>query len=233
MNLFYTPDIEKCDTYVLNEIESKHAIKVLRLKEGDLITLINGKGMFFEARITEALPKKCQVLILNTITEKVSKPHLHIAIAPTKNNDRLEWFVEKCTEIGIGEITPIICHHSERKNLREDRLVKTAVAAMKQSLKATLPKVNPLISFKELMDIPFEGKKYIAHCYGEEQIHLKNTYNQGDKALVLIGPEGDFSKEEIDWAIKHNFEPITFGESRLRTETAGVVACNIINLLNE
>jgi len=233
MNLFYTPDITENDTYVLSELESKHAVRVLRLKEGDQVSLINGTGTFYDGEIINAAPKKC-VIKINTIRPEDSQhPYIHIAIAPTKNNDRLEWFTEKCTEIGIDEITPVTCKHSERKKLREDRLVKTAISAMKQSLKATLPQINQLIKLKEIIQQPFDGKKYIAHCYKENQVHLKHAYEKGNNVLILIGPEGDFSKEEVDLAIKHNFEPITFGTNRLRTETAGVVACNIINLLNE
>ena len=233
MQLFYTPHINDAKTYVLEESESKHAIKVLRLKMKDKITLIDGKGNFYEAEITSDHPKKCEVSILNTWKETNTKPNLHLAVAPTKNNDRLEWLVEKATEIGISEITPIICKHSERKILKTERLEKRAVAAMKQCLKATLPTINQAININDLVNKEFIGDKFIAHCYDENQNHFKKLYNSGKNCLVLIGPEGDFSKNEIDSALKQNFKPISLGQSRLRTETAGLYICNAFNLLNE
>tara|TARA_B100000809_G_scaffold96463_1_gene95014 strand:+ start:8100 stop:8801 length:702 start_codon:yes stop_codon:yes gene_type:complete len=233
MKLFYTPEIENEKTFTLSENESKHAIRVLRLKKNDTITLINGKGSFYEAIISDDNPKKCEVIITNLQKENLTIPVLHIAIAPTKNNDRTEWFIEKCTEIGITEITPTLCSHSERKRIKQDRFEKTAISAMKQSLKATLPKVNDLINFKDLVNSPFNGKKYIAHCYKDEQKHFKDIYHKGENAIILIGPEGDFSEEEVNLAKNNGYEPITFGESRLRTETAGIVACTTFNLINE
>ncbi|MGB0886977.1 MAG: 16S rRNA (uracil(1498)-N(3))-methyltransferase [Vicingaceae bacterium] len=233
MKLFYTPEIENEKTFTLSESESKHAIRVLRLKANNTLTLIDGKGTFYEATITDDTPKKCKVEITRIIKEESNKPLLHIAIAPTKNNDRTEWFIEKCTEIGISEITPILCKHSERKNIKQERFEKTAISAMKQSLKATLPIVNDLTNFKALINTNFTGKKYIAHCYKNEQQHFKAIYQKGEAALILIGPEGDFSEQEVTLALSKGFEPITFGESRLRTETAGVVACTTFNLINE
>jgi len=234
MHLFYTPTISKTDTsFTLDEAESKHAIRVLRLKENDTVRLVDGKGSFFEAKVNNPLPKKCELTILKATAEDAKLAQLHIAIAPTKNNDRLEWFTEKCTEIGISAITPILCKHSERKKLKEERLVKTAISAMKQSLKATLPTINTLTPFKELVQQSFDGEKYIAHCYQENQQHLKKQLNINQNALILIGPEGDFSIEEVDLAIKNGFKPISLGSSRLRTETAGIVACHTFNLINE
>ncbi|MGB0882703.1 MAG: 16S rRNA (uracil(1498)-N(3))-methyltransferase [Vicingaceae bacterium] len=233
MNIFYTPEIENETTFTLSESESKHAIRVLRLKIGDNLTLVNGKGSFFSATIISDNPKKCEVEINETIKENTNKPELHIAIAPTKNNDRTEWFIEKCTEIGINQFSPILCKHSERKKIKEERFIKTAVSAMKQSLKATLPIVSEFTPFKNFISQPFDGNKYIAHCYSENQQHFKELYKKGENCLVLIGPEGDFSPEEVQLALKNGFEPITFGASRLRTETAGVVACTTFNLLNE
>jgi len=233
MQLFYTPDITNDKNYTLCESESKHAIRVLRLKIGDSIHLVDGKGTFYKANVKSDNPKKCEVEIVNTTKEEYSKPNLHIAIAPTKNNDRTEWFIEKCTEVGITQITPILCKHSERKKIKQERFEKTAISAMKQSLKATLPLVNELTNFKTIVDQGFDGKKYIAHCYNENQKHFKDLYKKGENSLILIGPEGDFSQEEVALAIEYGFEPITFGESRLRTETAGVIACTIFNLLNE
>jgi len=233
MHIFYTPDITNEKTYTLNESESKHAIRVLRLKEGDVLTLVNGTGNFYDAVITDSNPKRCEVSITEIREENNTNPSLHIAIAPTKNNDRTEWFIEKCTEIGIHQITPILCKHSERKKIKEERFVKTAISAMKQSLKATLPTVTELTPFNKFIVEPFDGKKYIAHCYAENQAHYKDLYKKGENNLVLIGPEGDFSTEEVILAIEKGFEPITFGESRLRTETAGIVACTTFNLINE
>ena len=233
MNIFYTPELANEKTYTLSESESKHAIRVLRLKQGDVLTLVNGIGSFFEATITSDNAKRCEVEITEIRKEDNNKPQLHIAIAPTKNNDRTEWFIEKCTEIGIGQISPILCKHSERKLIKEERFVKTAISAMKQSLKATLPIVTELTPFNTFIIEPFDGKKYIAHCYSENQSHYKDLYQKGENSLVLIGPEGDFSPDEVKLAIDNGFEPITFGKSRLRTETAGVVACTTFNLLNE
>ena len=233
MNIFYTPDITNLEIYTLSENESKHAIRVLRLKENDQITLVDGKGSFFSAEIIKAHPKKCEVAISKITKEKSSKPNLHIAIAPTKNNDRTEWFIEKCTEIGINKISPIICKHSERKKIKQERFIKTAVSAMKQSLKARLPLISDLNNFTALVNQPYSGKKFIAHCYNKNQKHFKDVYQKGENSLILIGPEGDFSQEEVTFAIEKGFEPITFGASRLRTETAGVVACTTFNLMNE
>ena len=233
MNLFYNLDITNEKTYTLSESESKHAIRVLRLKEDDTITLVDGKGTFFGATITDGNPKRCEVTIIKATKEKTNKPFLQIAIAPTKNNDRTEWFIEKCTEIGISQITPTLCKHSERKKIKQERFEKTAISAMKQSLKASLPIVDELTNFKEVINQSFEGKRYIAHCYNENQQHFKDVYQKEENSLILIGPEGDFSQDEVALAIEKGFEPITFGESRLRTETAGIVACTIFNLMNE
>ena len=235
MLLFYTPTIDKkSSSFILDEAESKHAIKVLRLNTGDKINLVNGKGTFFEAEITQAHAKKCELSILSSTTENNIKANIHIAIAPTKNNDRLEWFVEKATEIGISKITPLICQRSERKTLKIDRLEKTAVAAMKQSLKATLPKINEPVSFKDFVKTHAQqNNQFIAHCLDNTEKHLSRLCVKSESSIVLIGPEGDFTKEEIDLAIKNRFKPISLGTSRLRTETAGVVACHTINLINE
>jgi 16S rRNA (uracil1498-N3)-methyltransferase len=233
MQLFYTPDITSEKNYTLSEPESKHAVRVLRLKVNDSLTLVDGKGTFYNAVIVNDNPKKCEVKISNTTQEDLTNPELHIAIAPTKNNERTEWFIEKCTEIGIKQITPTLCNHSERKKIKQERFEKTAISAMKQSLKASLPLINELTNFKDVVNQPFDGKKYIAHCYPENQKHFKDLYQKGENSLILIGPEGDFSQEEVALAIEKGFESITFGESRLRTETAGIVACTTFNLLNE
>ncbi|WP_163323600.1 16S rRNA (uracil(1498)-N(3))-methyltransferase [Draconibacterium mangrovi] len=233
MQLFYVPTISGAEV-ILDETESKHAVRVLRLKEGDEIELVDGKGGFYRARITDANPKKCQLSIIESQTEFGKKDfHLHIAIAPTKNIDRTEWFLEKCTEIGIDEVTPLLTEHSERKVIKPERLEKILVSAMKQSVKAYLPKLNELTKLSDLLTQATETKKFIAHCNEGEKPHLKNVVKPGEEVLILIGPEGDFSPEEVELALENGFEAISLGNARLRTETAGVVACHIVNLAND
>ncbi len=233
MQLFYTPDISS-PVFYLNETESKHAVRVLRLVNDDCIQLIDGKGNFHEAVIKVAHPKKCQVEIVKTQTEFGKRNHyLHMAVAPTKNIDRFEWFLEKATEIGVDEITPVLCEHSERKVIKHERLEKVIISAMKQSLKAYLPKLNPLTPIKDIFNSEFEGKKYIAHCYEQDKHQLKNEAANNPSTLILIGPEGDFSEAEVEAALQNDFIPVSLGESRLRTETAAVVACHTVNLMNE
>ena len=235
MYLFYTPDID--NSYFLSEEESAHCVRVLRYDRGDEILLTDGRGTTYHARITNPHPRHCEYEIISQ--EKQEKTHniyLHIAIAPTKNIERLEWMVEKCTEIGVDEITPLLCRFSERKNLRNDRLEKIILSAAKQSLTSYLPKLNPLTDFAELMQQFGDNKemdKFIAHCYKDEKRELKDALQQGRDVLILIGPEGDFSEQEVELAIKAGFAPVGLGRSRLRTETAGVVACHTAVLLNE
>jgi 16S rRNA (uracil1498-N3)-methyltransferase len=233
MQLFYVPNVAE-NEIVLDETESKHAIRVLRLNVGDKIQVVNGKGGFFLAEITQPHPKKCKLSILEFQKEFGKRQFkLHIAVAPTKNIDRFEWFLEKATEIGIDEITPVLCEHSERKTIKPDRLEKILVSAMKQSLKAYLPKLNPMVSFNEFL-IKNEGEqKYIAHCNEGEKEHLQNEVEKEKSVTILIGPEGDFSPEEVEQAKKNGFCEISLGSSRLRTETAAIVACHIVNLVNE
>lgn len=238
MNLFYTPDISD-DSYTLSEDESRHCIRVLRLKKSDTIHLIDGKGGFYTAEITDDKPKKCLVKIVEAKKEYGKRDvYLHLAVAPTKNTERFEWFLEKATEIGINEITPIDCRHSERSVVKTERLTKVIVAAMKQSLKAYLPKLNETIPYADFIKKQFEGRKFIAHCNHLSTSrfsvpHLKEIYSKNHNALILIGPEGDFSKEEVEAAMKNNFQEISLGSSRLRTETAAVVACSTIGIINE
>lgn len=231
MYLFYTPDIAMVKS--LNEEESQHCVKVLRYTRGDEILLTDGRGTTYQARITNPHPKHCEFEIISSEMQQKSHDfYLHIAIAPTKNIERLEWMVEKCTEIGIDEITPLLCHYSERKQIREDRLEKIILSAAKQSLTPYLPKLNPLTDFNELVAKATEEDKFIAHCYKEDKRELKTEIKKGRSVLVLIGPEGDFSEEEIAFALKQNFVPVSLGNSRLRTETAGVVACHTAVLMN-
>lgn len=232
MQIFYTPDISVCPE--LPEEEAGHCIRVLRLTEGDEILLTDGKGSFYKATISRAHPKHCEVTVLESWHQpSLWNFRLHIAVAPTKNMDRMEWFAEKATEIGIDEITCLNCRFSERKEVKPARLEKILVSAMKQSQKATLPVLNGMTDFKKFVTLPFEGRKFIAHCEEGEKPLLKSIYHPGENALILIGPEGDFSPEEIALAIANGFEPISLGESRLRTETAALVACHTLHVLNQ
>lgn len=236
MHLFYTPDIT-LPTYVLTEEESKHCVRVLRLSIGDNITLIDGKGGWYEAKITLDHPKKCEVRIISEQKEVGKSSYkLHLAIAPTKHMDRLEWFAEKATEIGIGELSLLNCHHSERVVVKTERLEKVLISAMKQSLKAYLPKLNPVMDFKKFMEsvVDFNGQKFIAHCHpaAVEKLHLKKLYQEQESVLILIGPEGDFSSEEVKMALEKGFREISLGSSRLRTETAALAACLTVHILN-
>ncbi|WP_017256777.1 16S rRNA (uracil(1498)-N(3))-methyltransferase [Pedobacter arcticus] len=232
MHLFYTPDI-KSTIYQLNEEESKHCIRVLRLKVGDKVNLIDGKGGFYLAEIISDHPKRTELHIVEAQQEYAKRNHyLHIAVAPTKNIDRFEWFLEKATEIGIDEITPIICDRSERKEVKTDRSNKIITTAIKQSLKAYHPLLNPQQSFREFISKAKADVKYIAHCEENQKSAIKEGFKKQLNYLVLIGPEGDFSTTEIELALQSGFVPITLGESRLRTETAALEACFEINYLN-
>lgn len=235
MQLFYAPDITSEKSYVLTEEESTHCIAVLRYKEGQSITLTDGKGSFYEGTI-ERIAKKQITIAIKKIREVSGdrKYRLHIAIAPTKNIERFEWFLEKATEIGIDIITPLITDNSERKVIRVDRLEKIIIAAMKQSVKAYLPKLNPLTYFNEFVDGNYQGNQLlIAHCTEINRVLLQKVCIPGNDAIILIGPEGDFSPEEIQKANKNGYTSISLGNSRLRTETAGVVACHTVYILNQ
>ena len=233
MHLFYKSDLQN-QIQKLSEEESLHCIRVLRLAEGDTLFLTDGKGAFCEAVITNANPKACLIEIIKPTYEYGKRDFiLSIAIAPTKNIERFEWFLEKATEIGIDEIIPIICRFSERKEIKHERLEKVILSAMKQSHKAYLPELSSLQKFKEFVAKPFPGDKYIAHCINSEKRLLKNLVKQSENIMILIGPEGDFSSEEVNMAINEGFIPISLGDSRLRTETAGVVACHTVNLINQ
>lgn len=233
MNIFYTPDIAG-SSYTLSEEESKHCVRVLRMEVGEQIYLVDGIGGFYVAKVADANPKRCRVEVVEKQECYGKRPYyLHVAIGPTKLIDRYEWFLEKVTEIGIDEITPLESFHSERRTVKQERSEKVVTAAVKQSLKAYHPKVNEITPFKELVKRPFEGKKLIAHCNEGEKVLLKHAVAPGENALILIGPEGDFSIEEVELAKQHGFVEISLGESRLRTETAGVVACSTVCFVNQ
>ena len=232
MHVFYTPDILTREE--LPEEEAAHAVRVLRLQPGDEVMLIDGLGSFYRAEITTATQKRCLVKIVETHPqEPLWKGHLHLAMAPTKNMDRTEWLAEKATEIGFDELTFLNCRYSERKVIKTERIQKILVSAMKQSLKARLPKLNEMTPFNQFITQPFPGQKFIAHCYEGEKTLLKDALQAGEDALVLIGPEGDFSEEEVQKALSNGFQPISLGRSRLRTETAALVACHLMNLKNQ
>ena len=232
MYLFYTPDI---DTRLeLPEEEAAHCLRVLRLSQGDKIMLTDGKGYFCEAQITAASGKRCLVSILKkTFQEPLWRGHLHLAMAPTKNMDRTEWFAEKATEIGIDELSFLNCRFSERKVIKTERIEKIVVSAMKQSLKARKPQVNEMMPFDKFVRKDFPGDKFIAHCYEGDKPTLKEVLSPENDALVLVGPEGDFSPEEVDLALSCGFRPISLGKSRLRTETAALVASHLMNLYHQ
>ena len=228
MQLFYLKNLE--DEITLSSSESKHATKVLRKKEGDILYFTDGKGGLHKAKITFSDSKKCKLKIISSEQkEKQHNYYLHIAIAPTKNMDRFEWFLEKATEIGIDEITPIICRRSERKSIKNERGNRILLSAMKQSLKYYLPKLNPIISLNDFLKQDFQGDKYIAHCEDSNKLDLK-TVNKTDKTLILIGPEGDFSSKEIKFVLQNKFKAVNLGITRLRTETAGIIATHTINI---
>ncbi len=234
MQLFYNPTItQEATTFVFDKEESKHIIKVLRKKEGDILQVTNGKGFLFHTEITIASDNKCTVKI-NAYEKQEALPYrLHLAVAPTKMNERYEWFLEKATEIGIQEITPIICEHSERKVIKTDRFQKIVESAMKQSLHYYLPILNEPVAFKEFIQTQQIGQLFIAHCEETDKRSLKNELQTNQDVLVLIGPEGDFSVKEIQLALEHNFIPVSLGATRLRTETAAVVACHSVVFKNE
>ncbi len=234
MQLFYNPIITTTDeTFFFDKEESKHIIKVLRKKDTDILHVTNGLGFLFTTQITLASDTKCTVKIVNV--EQIEKPkfQLHLAVAPTKLNDRYEWFLEKATEIGVSEITPIICDHSERKFIKTDRFEKIIQTAMKQSNQCFFPILNEPIDFGTFVAKQFNGQKLIAHCEETNKKSLKETLKTNENVTILIGPEGDFSTKEITKALENNFIAVTLGNTRLRTETAAIVACHSVVFLNE
>ncbi|MBQ6724783.1 MAG: 16S rRNA (uracil(1498)-N(3))-methyltransferase [Paludibacteraceae bacterium] len=236
MYLFYCPNIETQQT--LSEEESAHCVRVLRYSVGDEILITDGRGTTYTARITNPHPKHCDFEILSREKQEPHHAfHLHIAIAPTKNIERMEWAIEKCVEIGVDEITPLLCRFSERKQLRTDRLEKIILSAAKQSLTPYLPVLHELTPYDEFLRLEARvesgEQRFIAHCYKDEKRLLKDEIERGRDVLVLIGPEGDFSEKEVAGALALGFAPVSLGNSRLRTETAAVVACHTAVLINE
>lgn len=232
MHVFYAPDIIQRNE--LPEEEAQHCTRVLRLGVGDEIMLTDGKGCFYRVEITMATPKKCFVDIRETLPQSpLWQGRLHLAVAPTKNMDRNEWFAEKATEIGFDELTFLNCRYSERRAIKTERVEKIVVSAMKQSLKARLPIVNEMTDFDKFIEKNFSGRRFIAHCREGRKPLLKEVVRPGEDVLVLIGPEGDFSEEEVEKALRNGFQAISLGQSRLRTETAALVACHTVSLLNQ
>ncbi|WP_276496026.1 16S rRNA (uracil(1498)-N(3))-methyltransferase [Pontibacter litorisediminis] len=233
MHLFFTPDISG-ETYTLSEEESKHCTRVLRLSQGDTVYLVDGVGGMYTAIIQDAHQKRCQLQVVEKQKEYGKLPYVsHIAVAPTKNLDRMEWFVEKAVEIGVSEITFLLCEHSERRNLRLDRLEKIAISAMKQSKKGYLPLLHDMTSFQHFLQQPLPKQTFIAHLEDDATKSIKDHYKYGEPHCILIGPEGDFSSSEIAAAYEAGIRPVTLGQSRLRTETAALVACHTLNILHD
>lgn len=232
MNLFYQPRIPD-GVQVLDPDESRHCVKVLRQKQGDTIVVTDGSGFFYDAVITRADAAQCVFDVRERRAAPEKKYSIRIAISPTKNADRMEWFVEKATEIGVDRITLVQCRNSERTNLKTARLVKVAISAMKQSLKATLPRIDEKIFvFDEVVGHSHEQEKCIAYVDAANPLHLRDAVARDRSCIVLIGPEGDFAREELEIATANGFRRVSLGPSRLRTETAGLVACHVLNLVN-
>lgn len=234
MQLFYNSTLtETTDSFSFDKEESKHIIKVLRKKDGDLLHVTNGLGFLFTSEITLASDSKCTVKIISFEKIEASKFNLHLVVAPTKMNDRYEWFLEKATEIGVSEITPVFCDRSERKSINKDRFEKIILTAMKQCNQLYLPKLNDPISFKDFFKTKKEGVLLIAHCEENDKKSLKSVLKNNQNTTILIGPEGDFSEKEILLALENDFTAVTLGNTRLRTETAAIVACHSVVFINE
>jgi len=236
MQLFYNPTINtETQKIVFDKDESRHIVRVLRKKEDDILYITNGKGFLFTVKIEIASDKKCAASIIKFEEKKRTRDYyLHIAIAPTKNNDRLEWFLEKATEIGIDEVTPIICENSERKIVKTERLSKIIQAAMKQSLQFTLPKLNEPVKYSDFIKQDFNNQTFIAHCEdGKKKEYLKDVISKNSSYTIFIGPEGDFSSNEIEKTLNKKITPISLGDNRLRTETAGLNVVQNISFIHQ
>jgi 16S rRNA (uracil1498-N3)-methyltransferase len=234
MQIFYAPEINS-DNYTLSENESKHIIRVLRMRQGTSVRLIDGKGNLYDGEISNSNPKKCNIIIRSVIKDFEKRNYLlHIAISPLKNPERLEWFIEKSVEIGIDEITPLICRNTEKSGIKSDRINNLIISAMKQSLKATKTILNTPCLFNDFIARYSKGNRMIAHCNDSfKRSKISEVYLKDEDAIILIGPEGDFSDEEIKNATHQGFSQVHLGNSRLRTETAGIAACHAIYFINQ
>jgi 16S rRNA (uracil1498-N3)-methyltransferase len=234
MQVFYAPDIDGA-VHILDEKESRHIVKVLRMKKGMPVNLIDGKGTLYEGEIQDDNLKRCIIKITSSVRNFESRNYnLHIAISPLKNTDRFEWFVEKSVELGIDSITPLICHNTEKQSIKLERINGIIVAAMKQSLKAKITTLHRPVDFREFIKNKPGDIRMIAHCNNSfSRINLKNIYIKGENATILIGPEGDFTAEEIVLASGSGYEGVSLGAGRLRTETAGVAACHSVHFMNQ
>lgn len=230
---FFAPDIST--NHILPESDSQHCVKVLRMKEGDILEVIDGKGNRYTCRLLDAHHKRALVEIIEQKPVDLSwSNYITIAVAPTKHIDRMEWMVEKLTEIGVNRIVPLLCRYSERKEIKNERLEKIAISAMKQSLKATLPEISEMVTFKDFIKHDNATQKFIAYC--DESIPRKlfsKEYSAHKDITLLIGPEGDFSIDEIKLALESSYEPVSLGDNRLRTETAAIVACDTCHIINQ
>jgi 16S rRNA (uracil1498-N3)-methyltransferase len=234
MQIFYAPDING-NTYSLDEKESKHLIRVLRMAKGESVKLIDGNGNLYEGIISNPDQNKCSIDITGKIKDFERRNYrLHIAISPLKNPERFEWFIEKSVEIGIDEITPLLCRNTEKPGIKRERLNNLIISAMKQSLKATKTILNEPTSFKDFINKDLMGIRMIAHCdKSNERKNVSEVYSKNDNSIILIGPEGDFTRDEVDSAVNRGFLPVHLGQSRLRTETAGIAACHSIYFINQ
>ncbi len=233
MQLFYAPDIDnETNEFTFDKEESKHIVKVLRKLEGSILHITNGKGFLFICEIILASEKKCVVKINESQFTEARNFRIHMVVAPTKMNDRYEWFLEKAAEIGVDEITPIICDHSERKIIKTERFDKILISAMKQSNQMYLPVLNEPIKLTDFLSKEISGQKFIAHCEETEKVELKDRIEKQQHYTLLIGPEGDFSTNEINKALASGYLPVALGNTRLRTETAAIVGCHTFALLN-
>ena len=234
MQVFYAPDLDGA-VHILDENESRHIVKVLRMKKGMSVNLIDGKGTLYEGEIQDDNLRRCVIKVTSSIRNFESRNYnLHIAISPLKNTDRFEWFVEKCVELGIDSITPLLCHNTEKQSVKLDRINGIIVAAMKQSLKAKITTLNKPVDFREFILNKYVGVRMIAHCnISYSRTNLGNIYKKGNNAIILIGPEGDFTDEEIMMAAGSEYTGVSLGPARLRAETAGVAACQSVHFINQ
>ena len=234
MQIFYAPEISG-NLYSLDENESRHCIRVLRMSKGTAVKLIDGRGNLFEGVINDPGPKRCTIIVTGSVRDFERRNYnLHIAISPLKNPERFEWFIEKSVEIGVDQITPLICRNSEKRVIKIERINNIIISAMKQSLKASLTILNPPSLFEEFITRSYEGRKMIAHCNkGFDRKKVSDVCDRDEEAIIMIGPEGDFSEEEIGNAIANGFSSVHLGGSRLRTETAGLAACHSVYFINQ